>query len=162
PAVSGGGLDYVYASPTRATIPSTGQKLKVPLATETYPVETRYQATPSLATTAFLAATVQNKSDRPVLLGPATIFSGDELAGEGPLATTGPGGTIDFPLGADEDVKLLRTVIPSTDTKGFISKDDVTTYKVKIEIGNYKKRPIKMVVLEPLPRSRNKEIEVEL
>jgi hypothetical protein len=162
PAVTAGGLDYVYPAIARATIPSNGQKLKVPLASESYPVSAYYESTPSIEPTAYLKATVTNKSERPVLLGPATIFSGEEFVGEGTLRTTGPGGAIDFPLGADQDVRVARKLIQQTATEGFFSKDDTTTYRVIIEVANYKKKSIRIGLIEPLPKTRSEKVNIAL
>src|SRR5262249_35879122 len=52
PAVSGGGLDYVYQAPTPATVPSTGKQIRIPLAAQTFATATFYEATPALAATA--------------------------------------------------------------------------------------------------------------
>ena len=36
PAVSAGGLDYVYQAPTKATIASSGKQVRIPLASQTF------------------------------------------------------------------------------------------------------------------------------
>ncbi|MCK6549090.1 DUF4139 domain-containing protein, partial [Myxococcota bacterium] len=162
PAVLAGGLDYVYPAASRFTVPSQANNLRVPLSAERHPVSVYYQATPSLAPNAYLAATVQNKGERPLLAGPASIFVGNDFAGDGALKTTGPGGKIELPLGADEDVKLIRKVIPETKTEGVFSKDDITTYRTEIEVGNYKKRPIKILVLDQVPKTNQEDVEVKL
>lgn len=162
PAVTAGGLDYVYEAPTRATITSSGDDQRVPLVVETFGATTLYEATPSLDTTAYVKAKVRNAGKRPLLRGPTSIFVGGEFVGQGEIATTGPGGVIGFPLGADENVRLVRTVVPQTKTEGFISKDDVTTYTVEIQIGNYKKSPITIEVIDQIPKTRHEDVEVEL
>lgn len=162
PAMLAGGLDYVFRGQARVTVRSNAENVRVPLARESYPVSAYYAATPGLDSTAFLEATVTNKSERPILRGPLTIFVSENFAGEGFMETTGPGAQIRLPLGADEDVRLKRKVIPKTETKGVFSKDDVTTYRVVIEVANYKKRAIKVGVKEPLPKTNNEDLEVEL
>jgi uncharacterized protein (TIGR02231 family) len=161
PAVVAGGLDYVYPCPTRTSIPSTGERLRVPLSADTYPVQTFYEATPSLKKTAYLKAAVTNKGKRPILQGPANIFVGGDFSGQGQLKTTGTGGKIELPLGADEDIRILRQVVPKSVTEGLISKDEVTTYTTTIEVGNYKKKAVTLMVTDQLPKTRNEDIEVE-
>ncbi len=161
PAVVAGGLDYIYDCPTRASIPSSGQALRVPLAAEVYPVETFYEATPSLKKTAYLKAKVTNRGKRPILQGPVNIFVGKDFIGQGQLRTTGQGGVIDLPLGADENIRILHKVVPATVTKGIISKDEITTYTQTIEIGNYKKKAITINVYDQIPKTRNEDIEIE-
>lgn len=162
PAVSAGGLDYVYRAPTSSDIPSDGQSVRVPLRSERFPVEAIYEATPSLKTTAYLKARVVNKGERPFLRGPTNNFVGGEFIGQGELATTGPGGVLQFPLGADENIRLVRKVLPKTETEGFISKDDVTTYDTVIEIGNYKKRAVTIEIVDQVPKTSNEDIEIKL
>jgi hypothetical protein len=162
PAVSAGGLDYVYQAPTRATVASSGKQVKIPLASQTFKATAFHEATPALAATAFLRARVRNDGKRPLLRGPATIFGDGELVGVGEIQTTGPGGDIEFPLGADQDVKLVRQVVPSTKTTGVIMKSEETTYAVQIQVANYKKQKVTVEVADQVPRSRRDKVEVKL
>jgi hypothetical protein len=162
PAVSAGGLDYVYQAPTKATVPSSPKQVRIPLASQTFKATAFHEATPALATTAFLRARVRNDGKRPLLRGPATIFGDGELVGVGELQTTGPGGDIEFPLGADQDVKLVRQIVPSTKTTGVIMKAEETTYDVQIQVANYKKQKVTVEIVDQVPRSRRDKVEVKL
>ena len=162
PAVSAGGLDYVYQAPTKATIASSGKQVRIPLASQTFQAATFHEATPALAPTAFLRARVRNDGKRPLLRGPVTIFGDGELVGVGEIQTTGPGGDIELPLGADQDVKLVRQVVPSTKTTGVIMKSDETTYDVQIQVANYKKQKITVEVADQIPRSSRDKVDVKL
>ncbi|MFH0901645.1 MAG: mucoidy inhibitor MuiA family protein [Pseudomonadota bacterium] len=160
PAVMAGGLDYVWECPTKMSIPSSGEAIAVPLTVETFPAIVLYEATPSLKETAYLKAEVENKGRRPILGGAVNIFMGSDFSGQGRLKTTGPGGKLPLPLGADEDIRLKRTVVPRTETKGVFSKDEVTSYQVTIEVGNYKRRPIRIAVVDQIPKSANEKITI--
>jgi len=162
PAVTAGGLDYVWEAPARATIPSSGERVRVPLSVDQYQVTAFYEATPSLSKVAYLKATVRNKGKRPVLAGGATVFVGGEFGGDVRLATTGPGGIIELPLGADEDVRLTHTLVPASETVGLISKCDRTRYTTTIEVGNYKSKPIRIHLFDQVPKTRQEEIEIVL
>lgn len=163
PAVTAGGFDYVYDAPISLSVPSQAQPMRVPLASRAYEVETFFEATPSLAPTAFLKATVKNGSKLPILAGPATVFVNGTFTGDAQLQTTGPGGVLELPLGADENIRLTRTVIPSTMTQGFlIGEEDVTEYTVKIDIGNYKKTPVTVRVIDQLPKTNAEKMRIEI
>jgi hypothetical protein len=162
PAVSAGGFEFVYRSPTPVAIPSTGQQIRVPLSAQTFRTTAYYEATPALAATAFLRAHVRNDGTRPLLRGPVAIFGDGELVGVGEIRTTGPSGDIELPLGADQDVRVVRQVVPTTRTTGLIVKTDETTYDVQIQIGNYKKQPVSVEVTDQVPRSRNEKVEVKV
>ena len=91
-------------------------------ASQTFRTAAFYEATPALAATAFLRARVRNDGKRPLLRGPATIFGDGEFVGLGEIKTTGPSGDIEFPLGADQDIRLVRQIVPSSKTTGLIIK----------------------------------------
>lgn len=162
PANLAGGFDYVYKAAASSAIPSDGQQIRVPLSAETYPVQTFYEATPALATTAYLKASVINKGERPILRGPIAVFVDGDFTSDGTLQTTGKGGRIDLPLGADEDLRILRRVEPQTETKGFIGKKEVTTYRCVIQVANYKKHSVEVLVHDQIPKTNNEEITVKL
>jgi hypothetical protein len=162
PAVSAGGFDYVYQSPTPGTVPSTGRQIRIPLAAQSFGTTAFYEATPALAPTAYLRARVRNDGKRPLLRGPAAIFGDGELVGNGEIKTTGASGEIELPLGADQDIRLVRQVVPSTKTTGLIIKSDQTTYDVQIQVGNYKKQAVTVEVVDQVPRSRNDKIQIQL
>jgi len=162
PAVSGGGLDYVYAAPVPTTVPSTGKQMRIPLVARTFRAAVFHEATPALAATAFLRARVRNDGERPLLRGPVVLFGDGELVGQGEIRTTGPSGDLELPLGADQDIRLVRQVVHSTKTTGLLRKSDETTYEVRIQVGNYKKQPATVEVIDQVPRSRNDDIDVQL
>lgn len=162
PANLAAGLDYIYKSAARAQIPSDGQKVRVPLSSESYPVNTFYEATPALSKTAYLRASVVNKGARPILRGPVAIFVSGDFISDGELQTTGRGGRIALPLGADEDIRIQYRIEPKTETKGFIGKKEVTTYRVVMQLANYKKSAIELLVHDQIPKSNNEDIEVKL
>jgi hypothetical protein len=162
PAVSAGGFDYVYRAPVRATIASSGKEIRIPLASQAFRTAVFHQATPSLNATAFLHARVRNDGKQSLLRGPVTIFGDGELVGVGEIQTTGPGGDIELPLGADQDVRLVRNVVPRTKTTGLIIKSDETTYDVTIQVGNYKKQKLAIEIADQIPRSGRDKVEVSL
>jgi len=84
------------------------------------------------------------------------------LVGVGEIQTTGPSGDIELPLGADQDVRLVRQVVPTTKTTGLVFKNDETIYDVQIQIGNYKKQPVTVELTDQVPRSRNDKVLVKL
>ncbi|MCA9548231.1 MAG: DUF4139 domain-containing protein, partial [Myxococcales bacterium] len=161
PAVVAGGLDYVYSSTTRVTVPSSPEQHTVPLSAEAYPVEPFYEASPALEPTAFLKATVKNRGDKPLLGGPVDIFVGADYVGSGQLETTGVGGDVQLPLGADEDIKFVRRLIPKTKTEGVFSKDDITGYTTEIDVVNHKRRAVSVRVVEQFPISDVEDLKIE-
>ena len=160
PAVIAGGFDYVYRVATRTDVSSTNVKTKVPLRALSFPVTTFYEASPALMPVAFLKARVENREGQAVLRGRANIFVDGSFVSEGTLETTGPGGKLELPLGADENIKLVRRVVPATTTEGVFSKKDVTTYEVTIEVASFKKTAVKVEVIDQIPKTGQTDIEI--
>jgi hypothetical protein len=162
PAVSAGGFDVVFPAPLPVNIPHGAQALRVPLATRQDAVTTFYEATPALSTTAYLKATMKNGAGVPLLAGPAHVFVKGAFVGEAVLQTTGPGGELELPLGADEDIRITRTIVPRTKTKGFVvGTEDVTDYAITIEVANYKSRPITLRLVDQVPKTLSDKVRVE-
>jgi len=162
PAMVAGGLDYSYRATTPASVASDGQRLRVPLASASYRASLSYETTPALATTAYLTAKVENGGRLPILRGPANIFVGGAFTSEGVLQTTGPGGSLTLPLGADEDIRVIHHVAAQTRTTGLLIKDQITEYTTRIEIGNFKNRPITIDVYDVLPQTSTDKMEIKL
>lgn len=157
-----GGLDYRWNAPTKVKINSTNEPIKVPLETTTFPVKTFYEATPSISTHAYLSAAINNPSEKPILTGDTHIFIGDSYAGSERLETTGPKGKMNLALGMDENIRLKHSIIPNQHSAGLISKTDITTYTVHIDIGNYKDKDIKIRIFDQIPLSEQEEVQIEL
>ena len=162
PASLAGGLDFIYRCPASISIPSGKSAIQVPLSAERYPVTSFYEATPSLEERAYLKAEVKNQGARPILAGPVDIFLGREFAARGWLKTTGPGGMLSLPLGADEDLRLRRMIKSQTRTEGILSSQEIRRYSVRIEAVNYKRRSIRLEIVDQIPKSQQEEVEVKL
>ena len=157
-----GGLDYRWNAPATVKIGSDSQPVKVPLESNTFPVKTFYEATPSISKHAYLSAIIQNPSDKPILQGKTHIFIGDSYAGSEKLDTTGPKGTMNLALGMDENIRLKHNIIPKQYSKGLIGSTDITEYKVRIEIGNYKDKDIEIRIFDQIPLSEQEDVQIEL
>ena len=162
PARMAKGVTYLYSAPARASVASDGQSIKVPVSVERFETEGFYEATPGLSTTAYLRARLTNQSTRPLLAGPTNIFVKDRFIGQGRVQTTAPQRQVEFGLGADESIKVSRKVLPSTRSEGVFTTHSVTQYRVVIEVANYHRRPVKVELLEPIPKSKKDDIEIKV
>jgi hypothetical protein len=162
PAALAGGLDFVYPATAPASIPASGEHHNIPLFRERFGADLAYETSPGLMETAFLKATVRNTGERPILGGPTNLFVSGAYAGDGRIQTIGPGGEIALPLGADEDLRIRRVVIPETETTGLLRREEVTVYTHRIEVGNYKRRAVTIRVTDQVPKSRNESVRIEV
>ncbi|MEZ4468652.1 MAG: DUF4139 domain-containing protein [bacterium] len=151
-----GGLDFAYAAPTamrRCGPQPEAQRVPWPSRPGRRPRSMRSRRASGRPPAS--QAVVKNTGKRPVLGGPVNIFVGTDFIGQGRLETTGPGGELTLPLGADEDLRVTRKVIAHTVTEGVFSKEEVTTYRTAIEVANDKRRPVQVRVLDQVPISND-------
>ncbi|MFN3201493.1 MAG: DUF4139 domain-containing protein [Bradymonadia bacterium] len=161
PAVAAGGLDFTWDATTRVVVPSGPDEQQVPLAAFQAPITLYYEASPGVSTTAYLKGEVANGTGDPLLAGPVRLFSGGDFVGRGDINTVGEGGQFQLPLGADQDIQIVRTVTPSSRTEGVFSKSDVTVYTTKIQVANYKRRAIDIQITDQIPKSLREDIKIK-
>jgi len=153
---------YTFTAPSPAVIPSNSQPVSIPLMVKESPVTLVYEVTPDLSPYAYLTGKAKHSEKLPILRGPARLFSDGGYVGEAQLNETLQGELWTVPLGADPELKVKRHLEVKTVTKGLISKDEVSTYQVKIQVANYKRRRVSLKVYDALPVSETDEVEVTL
>jgi uncharacterized protein (TIGR02231 family) len=161
--VQEGLLAATFTAPRRETVDGAGLARRIALQRYTLAAEIGRTAAPRLDPAAFLTARVVNESGVPLLAGSAAVFIGDEFAGRSPLPFTPPGGELTLAFGADARVEVERRVLERRhETAGLVSKDDVWRYRTRISVKNRWGAPVALKLLDLVPVSREKEIEVEL
>ena len=161
PAAAAEGYRFTLYAPGTHTVPSTGKPRRVPLMSRTFPVEPVYRITPGRSPWAYLMATVNNDTGRPILRGRAHLFSGAMFRGKSWLNTALPGKSMDLPLGVDDAVKVSRHTTQRTVVKGVVFKDDVTEYTVTVEIANNHAYAIKVELHDQVPLKRGEKVEIK-
>lgn len=162
PAALAGGYDFVYPSARRETVRSGPESRRVALHQAKFPASARLAIYPALRKSAYLVADVTNASEVPLLQGDANLFVGADLQGQARIPTTAAGEKLTLPLGVDEGVQIERNVNVVTKETGFVSKDDVTTYEVVVELLNPRSTPVDARIVDQLPLSGEKTVEVKL
>lgn len=164
PVTLAGGYDLSFPSRQRETIPSAGGARRVALWSGQWPVAVERRLYPALARDAFLSAELKNPSQQVLPGGPATLSVGADPAGTAQLKLVSPGETVTLPLGLDRALKAVRNVQVVDATQGLVSKDDVSTYTVTIELVNPYRTPVALRVFDqwPLPQPNQKDLETKL
>ena len=152
---------FKIASPV--TLPSDNTPQRVPLGAATLAAELRYQATPKLQETAYLAAHVANQSELPFLAGAMNVFLDDTFVAASRLATTMPGEKFTLQLGADEGIAIKRKIVSRfTEDTGFATKSRRTTYDILVTVTNHKRSAERVVITDAVPVARDEKITVRL
>ena len=152
-----------FAPARPLTVPSDGGAHRVGIAESAHAATVKLVTVPRLAQAAFIEAMVSYGGDQPLLPGPANLFRGAEFTGTTVLGVIGPGETFPLGFGQDGNIKVERKLLaqqgtdaPKWFTKAFRKYRWVTTLKS----GHAGTRAVE--VREQLPRSRQKDIVVEL
>lgn len=162
PASLAGGYALAFPSQRRETVRSGGGERRVPLFTETWPVQVERKLYPALTPSAFLVAELKSPSKQVLPGGEAQLFVGADPAGQAQLSLVSPGETFTLPLGIDSAVRPVRNVQLVTAEKGLLSKDDVTEYRVTIELANPYPFALPVRLHDQWPLSRDENVEVKL
>ena len=162
PAALAGGADLSFVAPVPINLPSGSRQRRVPLSTETWPVETVRVMYPGISADTYLIARLRNRSDRTLPGGSANLFVGADPSGTARLRPIAPGEEFSLPLGIDRAIKPIRDVTQTKGEQGFFSKDEVTKYRVSIEVSNPYPQAIPLQINDQLPLRGDQNTGVEL
>jgi uncharacterized protein (TIGR02231 family) len=113
--------------------------------------------------TAFLEASFVQNEDAPLLPGEVSIYRDGMFVGRGKMASAGKDETVRLGFGADDKVKIERSVLKRNEgSSGLIvtSKTDERAFKTTVRNGH--DFAIKVAVEDQLPVSENEEIAVDM
>jgi len=127
------------------------------------PTQYEYHAVPKLDPAVFLLAKITDYGKYNLLPGVANIFYQDTYVGQTQLNPNMTADTLLISLGRDEQIAIKR-VQPKdfTERKKVFSSTIKETFAYEITIKNNKSLPVHIEVLDQVPVSRQKEIEIEL
>ena len=127
------------------------------------PTQYEYHAVPKLDPAVFLLAKITDYGKYNLLPGVANIFYQDTYVGQTQLNPNMTADTLLISLGRDEQIAIKR-VQPKdfTERKKVFSSTIKETFAYEITIKNNKSLPVHIEVLDQVPVSKQKEIEIEL
>ena len=125
--------------------------------------ELMVHAVPALAETAFLQASFKHAEDAPLLPGRVSIYRDGVFVGRSPMALAAKDETVRLGFGADEKVKVARTVVRRLEgTAGLIGSSKTDEREFKTTIRNAHEFPIRVAIEDQMPVSETEDIQVEM
>lgn len=154
-------MNVEFALSLPQSIPSNGKQHLVGL--ESYQLQSvyDYHAVPKLDKGAFLLAKVSNWAQYNLLPGSANIFFEGAYVGQSYINPNQTADTLLLSMGRDERVQIKRKEVNEFTSTKFIGSNKTQTFTYEIEVKNNKGFPISIEILDQLPVSRNKLIEVK-
>jgi uncharacterized protein (TIGR02231 family) len=163
-AVEASNFQVTFRIPGRVSIGAAEGARSLRIATATIAPDLVVRAAPVLDPTAFLEANFKQTEDAPLLPGRVSIYRDGTFVGRGRMAATGKDETVRLGFGADDRVKIERTVLKRNEgSAGLIvatSKTDERAFKTSVRNGH--DFPIRIAIQDQLPVSENEEIVVEM
>ena len=158
-----GGFVSEYHIPGPSTVKADGTETKLMIGAFDTDNELRIQVKPQLSTEAYLVAHTKLKGESPILAGRVSLFRDGAFIGQAHLPLLRPGQENDLAFGIDDQVSVRRQVMKDQRSEaGVLSKDSVLERRFVTEIENLHKEPVDIYVLETMPTSKDKAINIDV
>lgn len=159
-----GSFQAGFKIPGRVSVAAGEGAKALRISTTTVTPDLMIRSAPSVDPTAFLEASFVQHDDVPLLPGRDSIYRDGTFVGRAKMTASGKDETVRLGFGADDRVKIERSVIKRSEgSAGLIvttSKTDERSFKTSVRNGH--DFPIKVAIEDQLPVSENEEIQVEM
>jgi uncharacterized protein (TIGR02231 family) len=161
--VETGGFQALFRIPGRVSLGAGEGARSMRIASATIAPELLVRAAPVVDNTAYLEATFKQGEEAPLLPGRVSLYRDGTFVGRGQMALAQKDETVNLGFGADEQVKVTRSVVRKNDgTAGIITSAKTDEREFKISVRNGHAAAVKMTIEEQLPVAENSEITVEM
>ncbi|MFT4968525.1 MAG: hypothetical protein ACI9O4_000254 [Chitinophagales bacterium] len=143
-------------------IPSDGKNHLIGIDSYELESEYAYHTVPKLDCGAFLLAKVSDWGQYNLLPGSANLFFEGAYVGQSSINPDVSSDTLLLSMGRDEGIKITRNELKDFTSKKMMGSNKKETYAYEIEIRNNKSTAVEIEILDQVPVSQQKEIEVEL
>lgn len=146
------------------TVPSHGEPHQAPIGQADFPVTQRYTVVPKQALNAFLEVEITHDGPWPLIPGPVKAYVGQDYVGTTPLTEDVlTGARFWLPMGTDRAIQVKRQRLKKSQGEaGMIQKQKTHDYQYEITLTSYKPAPVKVRLVEPVPRGTQDDIKVKL
>jgi uncharacterized protein (TIGR02231 family) len=158
------GFQVVFKIPGRVSLGASEGAKSLRISSASIAPDLTVRAVPVLDPTAFLEASFKQTEDAPLLPGRVAIYRDGMFVGRGLMAAAAKDETVRLGFGADDKIKIERTVVKRNEgSAGLIvttSKTDERSFKTTVRNGH--DFPIRVAIEDQLPVSENEDIVVEM
>jgi uncharacterized protein (TIGR02231 family) len=159
-----GAFQAAFKIPGRVSVGASDGAKSLRISTAAIAPDLVIRAVPVLDPTAYIEVSFTESEDAPLLPGKVSIYRDGMFVGTSRMAPAGKGETVRLGFGADDKVKIERSVVRRNEgSAGLIvttAKTDERAFKTTLRNGH--DFPIKLAIQDQLPVSENEEIQVEM
>lgn len=154
------GINTVFDIDLPYTISSDGQQHNVAIKTSELPATYRYYAAPKIDRDAFLQAQVTDWEKLDLLPASTNIFYEGTYVGQGFIDVRNVKDTMNLSLGRDKKIVVRRERDKELRSVKTIGTNVREEFVYKISVRNTRNKAVDVVVMDQLPISNDKDIEV--
>jgi uncharacterized protein (TIGR02231 family) len=155
------GLSVSYQVGLPVTIPADGQAHRANVTVLNLAGSPDYVTTPKLDSAVFLKIHLVNTSDAQLLPGQVSVFRDGEFTGTLTMNLAPPGSDFDLYAGKDDSIKVERKeLVNKRSETGILNRREVEDRRYQISLQNFRSGPVKLLVNDQLPVSKNADIVV--
>ncbi len=151
-----------YKIQNKQTIPSDGKEHLVAMKEYDVSASYTYHAVPKLSDGVFLLAKLTDFGKLNLLPGQANLFNEGMYVGQSSINPQTTADTLLVSLGRDEKISVKRNILQDFTKKQTIGNNIRESKGFEILVKNNKNIPVEVEILDQIPISKNKEIEVSL
>lgn len=151
-----------YQIKIKQDIPADGKQHIVPIKNFELPASYTYHTVPKLNQHAFLLAKVGDYGQFDLLPGQSNIFFEGMYVGQTNLNPQVTGDSLIVSMGRDDAISVKRNMLKDFTSTRIIGTNKKELKGYEIILRNNKKLPVTIEVLDQVPISQNKDIEVEV
>ncbi len=155
-------LTAEFIPPVKYSIPSDNKQHLIDLQNFTINANYEYYAAPKLDNNAFLIAYLTNWNEYNLLPGEANIYFENSYTGKTFINPFVSKDTLTISLSRDQNISVVKNILRDFTEYKFLSNDIERTFAFEIKIRNNKSLPVKLIVEDNIPISKNEEIIVKL
>ncbi|HEY9176752.1 MAG TPA: DUF4139 domain-containing protein [Flavipsychrobacter sp.] len=155
------GINTVFDIDLPYTIPSDGQQHNVAIKSAELPATYRYYAVPKVDRDAFLQAQITGWEELDLLPAQTNIFYEGTYVGQGYIDVRNVKDTMNLSLGRDKKIVVRRERDKELRSVKTIGTNVREAFVYKISVRNTRNKPVDIVVMDQIPISNDKDIEVE-
>ena len=159
---SSGMMATEYAIENKQSIPSDSKEHMVAVKDFEVDAKYTYHSVPKLSDGVFLLAKLADFGSLSLLPGKANLFNQGMYVGQSDIDPFTTADTLMISLGRDEKISIKRTVLKDLTARQTIGANIKETKGFELLIKNNKNIPVDLEILDNIPISKNKEIEVNL
>lgn len=158
-----GGFVSEYKIQGPANVLSDGSETRLMIGDFDAESEVQVHVKPQQSTDAYLVAQMKLKGEAPILPGVINLFRDGAFIGPSNIPLLRPDEEYELSFGIDDQVAVKRNTLKDENKEeGMISKDNVIERQYVTEIENLHVSPIKIVVKEMMPTSKNEKVVIDI